>query len=199
MDVRSQLGTSRTPEAVDLRRHPRFKLEVDIRVYPRDSAVVRGHTVDISESGISAMLREEVPLGEIVRLEFTLPLGAGGGSCDGASKKSLPLWLPVRGNELGKGRHRAHLPRACGGTALKTVLGLRCLVLGIGSWGAQRQNLGPNIPRCIPTNLTPSNDVRLRHDGSGSLPHSFDARLSAGIRPAGAAVRHGRGKVFGGR
>lgn len=76
MDVRSQLGTGRSAEPVDLRCHPRFKFEVDIRVYPRDSAVVRGHTVDISESGISAMLREEVPQGEMVRLEFTLPLGA---------------------------------------------------------------------------------------------------------------------------
>jgi len=75
VDLRSQLGTGRTPEAVDLRRHRRFKLEVDIRVYPRESAVVRGHTVDISESGISAMLREEVPLGAMVRLEFALPLG----------------------------------------------------------------------------------------------------------------------------
>jgi hypothetical protein len=37
--------------------------------------VVRGHTVDISESGISAMLRVEVPLGEVVRLEFSLPTG----------------------------------------------------------------------------------------------------------------------------
>jgi hypothetical protein len=37
--------------------------------------VVRGHTVDISESGISAMLRVEVPIGEVVRLEFELPFG----------------------------------------------------------------------------------------------------------------------------
>lgn len=62
-------------EFVEARRHPRFKLEVDIQVYPRNSAVVRGHTVDISESGISAMLRVEVPLGEVVRLTFILPLG----------------------------------------------------------------------------------------------------------------------------
>ncbi|HET7890805.1 MAG TPA: PilZ domain-containing protein [Candidatus Sulfotelmatobacter sp.] len=60
---------------MDLRRHPRFPLEIDIRVYPRDSPVVRGRTVDISESGISAMLRVEVPVGEVVRLEFKLPLG----------------------------------------------------------------------------------------------------------------------------
>jgi hypothetical protein len=60
---------------MDARRHPRFKIAVDVRVYPRDCPVVHGATVDISESGISAMLRVEVPLGEVVRLEFTLPLG----------------------------------------------------------------------------------------------------------------------------
>jgi hypothetical protein len=60
---------------MEARRHPRFKLEVGIRVYPRGAAVVRGDTVDVSETGISAMLREEVPVGEVVRLEFTLPLG----------------------------------------------------------------------------------------------------------------------------
>ena len=75
LEVFGQLGTGQTPELVDARRHPRFKLTLDIRVYPRDRAVVRGHTVDISQSGISAILREEVPVGEVVRLEFTLPLG----------------------------------------------------------------------------------------------------------------------------
>jgi c-di-GMP-binding flagellar brake protein YcgR len=60
----------------DPRRHPRFKLEIEIRVYPRNRPVVRGQTVDISESGISAMLRVEVPLNEVVRLEFDLPLGS---------------------------------------------------------------------------------------------------------------------------
>ena len=76
LETRSQLGSRQSQEVMDVRRHPRFKLEVDIQVYPRDCPVVRGHTVDISESGISAMLRVEVPLGEVVRLEFTLPLGA---------------------------------------------------------------------------------------------------------------------------
>ncbi len=37
--------------------------------------MLKGHTVDISESGISAMLRIEVPLGELVELEFALPFG----------------------------------------------------------------------------------------------------------------------------
>ncbi len=60
---------------MDARRHPRYKLEVSICVYPRNASVVRGHTVDVSESGISAILRVEVPVGEVVRLEFELPDG----------------------------------------------------------------------------------------------------------------------------
>jgi len=79
LEARSQFETNQTDEEVheivDARRHPRYKLEVEIRVYPRDCPVVRGYKVDISESGISAMLRGEVPLGEVLRLEFALPLG----------------------------------------------------------------------------------------------------------------------------
>jgi c-di-GMP-binding flagellar brake protein YcgR len=60
---------------VENRRSPRYQLGVDIKIYARNRSVVRGHTVDISESGISAMLLDEVPLREIVRLEFTLPFG----------------------------------------------------------------------------------------------------------------------------
>jgi PilZ domain len=71
----SPFGTGQVCESVEARRHPRFKLEVNVRVYARDCPVVRGDTVDISESGISAMLRQEVPVGAVVRLEFTLPLG----------------------------------------------------------------------------------------------------------------------------
>ena len=63
-------------DLVDARRHPRFKLQVAIRIYPRNSPVIRGRTVDISESGISAMLQVEVPIGEVVRLEFSLDFGA---------------------------------------------------------------------------------------------------------------------------
>ena len=60
---------------MDARRHPRYKLEVDLRIYPRNTQVVRAHSVDISESGLSAILRVEIPLGEVVRLEFTIPTG----------------------------------------------------------------------------------------------------------------------------
>lgn len=75
VEVHNPSGAGESQRQADARRHPRFKVEVDICVYPRNATVVRGNTVDISESGISAMLRDEIPLGEIVRLEFTLPLG----------------------------------------------------------------------------------------------------------------------------
>jgi hypothetical protein len=73
--LQSQLGTRQTRVFMDARRRPRYKLEVSIRVYPRNANVVRGQTVDISESGISVMLRVEIPMGELVRLEFELPDG----------------------------------------------------------------------------------------------------------------------------
>jgi hypothetical protein len=60
---------------VDARRQPRFKIEVEIRINSRTCGLLTGYTVDISESGIAAMLRIEVPVGEVVELNFTLPFG----------------------------------------------------------------------------------------------------------------------------
>jgi hypothetical protein len=60
------------PEADD-RRQPRFKIEVDIKINSRTCGMLKGRTVDISESGIAAMLPIEAPLGENVELNFTLP------------------------------------------------------------------------------------------------------------------------------
>jgi len=37
--------------------------------------VLKGHTVDINKSGISAILTTEIEVGELVDLEFVLPLG----------------------------------------------------------------------------------------------------------------------------
>ena len=75
MDLGNQIRPDRIREVMDARRHPRYKVEAEISVYARNAPVVRGHTVDISESGISAMLMMEVPIGEVVRLEFSLPTG----------------------------------------------------------------------------------------------------------------------------
>lgn len=59
----------------DARRRPRFKIEVEIRITSRTCGVLSGHTVDISETGIAAMLTIEAPLGEVVELNFTTPYG----------------------------------------------------------------------------------------------------------------------------
>ncbi|MGA2376917.1 MAG: PilZ domain-containing protein [Candidatus Sulfotelmatobacter sp.] len=59
----------------DARRQARFKIEVDISINSQTCGLLQGYTVDISESGISAMLRLEVPLAEVVELVFTLPFG----------------------------------------------------------------------------------------------------------------------------
>ena len=70
-------GKTYDPARSDARRHPRFRIwkcrSVSIRATAPSSAA---HTVDISESGIAVLLREEVPIGEVVRLEFALPDGA---------------------------------------------------------------------------------------------------------------------------
>ena len=73
--VHSQFGTGQAQQFVDARRFPRFQLAADVWIYPRNSPAVRGQTVDISESGISAILKTEIRIGEVVRLEFNVPLG----------------------------------------------------------------------------------------------------------------------------
>ena len=78
----------------DSRRKPRFKLEVDIKITSRTSGELKGRTVDISESGIAAMLTVEAPFGEVVELNFTLPFGPDD-SRDGSSKKRLSLRFRV--------------------------------------------------------------------------------------------------------
>lgn len=75
MESGSPFETARVSEFTEQRQHARYRLEVNVRVYPRSSAVIQGQTVDISESGLSIMLREEVAIGEVVRLEFSLPFG----------------------------------------------------------------------------------------------------------------------------
>jgi len=50
-------------------------METDITISSRTCGLLKGRTVDISESGIAAMLTIEAPLGEVVELSFTLPDG----------------------------------------------------------------------------------------------------------------------------
>lgn len=59
----------------DQRHDPRFKFETEIRVYSKKVGLLKGHTVDICQAGLSAILTLEVAVGEIVQLEFDLPAG----------------------------------------------------------------------------------------------------------------------------
>ena len=75
MEAQNEHAAGPLRDIPDARRQPRFKLAVDIRIGTKTCGVLQGHTVDISESGISALLRLEVPVGEFVELQFTLPFG----------------------------------------------------------------------------------------------------------------------------
>jgi c-di-GMP-binding flagellar brake protein YcgR len=66
---------SQTGDLIDARLHPRFKLDIDVKIYSRNNSRVMGHTVDISEAGLAVMMQLEIPLEQVVRLEFELPLG----------------------------------------------------------------------------------------------------------------------------
>jgi hypothetical protein len=56
----------------DSRRRPRFSFEIDVTINSPTRGLLKGRSVDISESGIAAMLKIEVPLGEFVELSFEL-------------------------------------------------------------------------------------------------------------------------------
>jgi len=75
MEAQNQPDLDSASRITENRYQPRFKLEVEIRIDSKTCGVLKGHTVDISESGISAMLRLEVPVGELVELQFTVPFG----------------------------------------------------------------------------------------------------------------------------
>lgn len=74
LEPRDQSGSSFSGR--EARRHRRFNLDAEIKIDSKTSGVLTGRTVDISESGISAMLKIEVPVGEMVELQFKLPNGS---------------------------------------------------------------------------------------------------------------------------
>jgi PilZ domain len=60
----------------DHRDHLRFSLEVPLRIQCRTGELVLGRTVDVSESGVSAMIPVGMVVGQAVELDFQLPSGA---------------------------------------------------------------------------------------------------------------------------
>jgi hypothetical protein len=74
-DSQPAFTPSASSDLPDRRGQARFKIEVEVSIDSKSCGLLKGHTVDISESGISAMVRLELPVGELVELDFTLPFG----------------------------------------------------------------------------------------------------------------------------
>lgn len=75
MEFRDESKAGVTSDLIDRRHEPRFKFVVEIKIISKSSGILKGHTGDISQSGISALLRDELTVGELVELDFTVPLG----------------------------------------------------------------------------------------------------------------------------
>jgi hypothetical protein len=60
-------------EKTENRRHPRLELEAEL-LLRSESGIVPGRTLDISESGMSAILPVQLPVGETVELKIKLPM-----------------------------------------------------------------------------------------------------------------------------
>ena len=56
LEIQSEARRNLSPSVPDARIHPRYGQQVDIGVYSRRVGLPKGHTVDISESGVSAIL-----------------------------------------------------------------------------------------------------------------------------------------------
>ncbi|MGC1374225.1 MAG: PilZ domain-containing protein [Candidatus Sulfotelmatobacter sp.] len=75
MKEHAQSAPGPAVDLIDRRYQPRFKIEVAITIHSKSCGLIKGHTVDLSESGISAILPLELSLDELVELDFTLPFG----------------------------------------------------------------------------------------------------------------------------
>jgi two-component system, cell cycle sensor histidine kinase and response regulator CckA len=67
-------GGSAVGSILNTRKHVRFKLNVDLTVFSPTLGPVPANALDISESGLSAILPLHLPSGETVELDFRLPI-----------------------------------------------------------------------------------------------------------------------------
>jgi hypothetical protein len=56
------------------RRVPRFALDVAATIHCRTGELLPGRTIDISEQGMAVTIPVQVPVGEVVALDFEMPL-----------------------------------------------------------------------------------------------------------------------------
>jgi hypothetical protein len=75
MDLVNQMATHVNGFENDPRKHLRVGFKVPLRIHCRSGELILGHTVDVSESGIGAMVSLELIVGQSVGLGFQLPCG----------------------------------------------------------------------------------------------------------------------------
>jgi hypothetical protein len=63
------------PFSNEQRANPRFGWDVPLRIHFRMGELILGRIVDISESGVSVMVRLEMSIGQQIELDFKLPCG----------------------------------------------------------------------------------------------------------------------------
>jgi len=68
------IGIPRLDALREARRDLRFKLDVDVKIDSPSKGSVSGQTLDLSDHGLSATLPVELPVGEVVQLNFNLPI-----------------------------------------------------------------------------------------------------------------------------
>jgi hypothetical protein len=68
-------GIPRLDALREARRDLRFRLDVDVEIDSPSKGSVSGQTLDLSDHGLSATMSVELPVGEVVQLNFQLRLG----------------------------------------------------------------------------------------------------------------------------
>ena len=66
------IGIPRLDALREARRDLRFKLDVEVKIDSPSKGSVSGQTLDLSDHGLSATLPVELPVGEVVQLNFNL-------------------------------------------------------------------------------------------------------------------------------
>ena len=74
--VGTQMNTDIAPGGRDLRRNPRYKLDVRVRLIIRNdkgNQVIHGRGTDISETGMAIFVPHQLSVEDRAEMEFTLP------------------------------------------------------------------------------------------------------------------------------
>jgi PilZ domain-containing protein len=62
-------GGSKSADLADRRRHPRYRFSEPVKVCCQDGACLDGMSVELSQSGMSAMIQGPLKPGDVVRLQ----------------------------------------------------------------------------------------------------------------------------------